>query len=66
MGLNRYLTVLLCYHDNKASDVKTILFLKECYETNNMRLFLFQSDTFLIFDPCRDKMRTLDLIANNS
>ncbi len=45
-------TVLLCYHDNKATDVvKTFVlfcFLTECYKTNN---------TSLSFDPCT----TIDL-----
>ena len=60
-NLTRYLkfklTVLLCYHDNKASDVvKSIPFLKPCYKTNNMRPFSFIPGTFLMFDPCRNKM----------
>ncbi len=52
-------SLLLCYYDNKASDVvKTIHFLK-CYKTNNMRLFPFKLGTFFMFDTCKVKMLTL-------
>ena len=49
--------------DSVTTDVvKTILFLTECYKTNNMRPFSFKSGTFFT---CRDKMLTFDLFADN-
>ena len=37
---NGYLTFLMCYRDNKASDKVKTIFLKDCYKTNNMWLWL--------------------------
>ncbi len=46
-GLNRYLTLLLCYHDNNASDeLKTIFSLKQCYKTSNV---IFWGVFFILF-----------------
>ena len=47
---------VLCYHDNKATDVvKTILFLTECYNTNNLRPISIKSGTFFCLTPAEIK-----------